>query len=230
MTQATSSIDEIEITKKQLINIINSTISQHTLHLNDKLISSLASHLAIALTRIKTNSYIPLSQGQITSYKSSNIYHVATDLCEKIDTQFQVHFPESEQALIAMYLSKVNVLDVEFNSGLDLLDHDILVILHNTINTIYIKCGFDFRTDDKLLTALGLHLSPAIDRVMNDDQLDNPLLEKIKERYSKAYEMAQILNDAIEGIYRRRFNDAEVAYFALHFALSMKHNSHKKTN
>lgn len=228
MSQKASTIDEIEMTKKQLIDIINSTIQQYDLALNDKLIQSLTSHLAIALIRIKTDSYIPLSQGQMTSYRNNNIYQIANDLCTKIANEFKVDFPESEQVLVAMYLSKVNVLDIEFNSGFDLLDNDVITILKNTLNSIYIKCSIDFKSDDKLLIALGLHLTPAIDRLMNDDQIDNPLTDKIKERYALAYEMAQILNDAVETMYHRRFTDDEAAYFALHFALSMKHHLNKK--
>lgn len=228
MSQTASTIDEIEMTKKQLIDIINCTIQQHNLFLNEKLIQSLISHLAIALIRIKTNSYIPLSQGQITSYQNNNIYSIAADLCNKIAGKYNIDFPESEQALVAMYLSKVNVLDIEFNSGFDLLDSDVITILKNTINNIYIKCSMDLKGDDKLLIALGLHLTPAIDRLMNDDQIDNPLTDKIKERYTQAYEMAQILNDAVDAMYQRRFTDEETAYFALHFALSLKHH-HNKT-
>lgn len=228
MSQTKNFIDQIKNTKKQLIAIINRTVEEQSLQLNSQLIQSLATHLAVALIRLKTNSYIPLSQGQIAYYKNNENYSLATTLCQKIASQFDVQFPESEQALISMYLSKVKVLDVEFNSGLDLLDNDILVILENTVNSIAIKHDQDFRNDDKLLIALGLHLSPAIDRLLNDDQIDNPLLDKIKERYPHAYDMAQILNDVVESVYHKRFSDGEIAYFALHFALAMKHNRKNK--
>lgn len=224
MSQTKNFIDQIENTKKQLIAIINSTVEEQSLQLNSQLIQSLATHLAVALIRLKTNSYIPLSQGQISYYKNNENYMLASTLCQEIASHFDVQFPESEQALISMYLSKVKVLDVEFNSSLDLLDNDILVILENTVNSIAIKHDQDFRNDDKLLTALGLHLSPAIDRLLNDDQIDNPLLDKIKARYPNAYDMAQILNDVVENVYHNRFTDEEAAYFALHFALAMKHN------
>ncbi len=224
MNQTMSSIDEFEASKKELLEIVNNTVKENNLPLSAHSIQSLSVHLAIALSRIKSNSYIPLSQGQIASYKNNENFKIAATLCKELEKKYRVHFPESEQALISMYLSKINMLDIEFNSGFDLLDDDVFIILQNAINTIYIKTGKDFKEDEKLLIALGLHLTTAIDRLMENDQIKNPLLDKIKTRYSQAYEMAQILNDIIETIYKKRFIDDEVAYFALHFAVAMKHN------
>ena len=41
------------------------------------------------------------------------------------------------------------------------------------------------------------------------------LTAKIKERHPKEFAMAEILNDAIESIYHKRFTDDEVAYFCI---------------
>lgn len=224
MVQTTNTIDEFESSKKDLLCIVNDVVTKNNLSLTAHLIQNLSVHLAIALVRIKSNNYIPLSQGQIASYKDNENYKIATELCQLLEEKYNVEFPESEQALISMYLSKMNALDIEFNSGIDLLDNDVFVILQNTFHTIAIKTGVDFIKDKKLLIALGLHLTPAIERLMNDDQVDNPLLDKIKDRYALAYQMAQILNDIIESIYKKRFTDDEAAYFALHFAVSMKHS------
>lgn len=224
MSQTMSSIDEFETSKKELLTLVNETVEENHLSLSTQSKQSLSVHLAITLLRIKSNNYIPLSQGQVTSYKDNENFKIASVLCEKLKEKYNVEFPESEQALISMYLSKINMLDVEFNSGFDLLDNDVLVIIQNAINAIYIKTSIDFRDDEKLLIALGLHLTTAIDRLMDDDQIENPLLDKIKERYALAYEMAQILNNIIEEIYKKCFTDDEIAYFALHFAVSMKHN------
>lgn len=224
MSQINSSIDEFESSKKELLELVNNIVKENNLPLTSHFIQNLSVHLAIALLRIKSDNYIPLSQGQITSYKDNENYKIATILCKKIKEKYNVEFPESEQALISMYLSKIKMLDIEFNSGFDLLDNDVLVILQNTINTIYIKTGVNFKEDEKLMIALGLHLTPAIERLLSDDQIENPLLDKIKTRYAQAYEMAQILNDTIETIYKKRFTDDEAAYLALHFAITMKHN------
>ena len=67
-------------------------------------------------------------------------------------------------------------------------------------------------------------MSPAIERLLNDDQIDNPLLDKIKARHKKEFDMAQIINDEVEKFYQKRFIDEEVAYLALHFLVSIKND------
>ena len=136
--------------------------------------------------------------------------------------KFNIEFPESELALISMYLSKNNVLDVEFNAGVNLLDDEIIEVLQNTLDSLFEQKGIDLRHNEKLLVSLGLHLTPALDRLLEDSQIENPLTEKIKERHPKEFAMAEILNDAIETIYHKRFTEDEVAYFALHFIVSAR--------
>ena len=48
------------------------------------------------------------------------------------------------------------------------------------------------------------------------------LQKELKKEHPKEFAMAEILNDAIESIYHKRFTEDEVAYFALHFIVSAR--------
>ena len=54
-----------------------------------------------------------------------------------------------------MYLSKNNVLDVEFNAGVNLLDDEIIDVLQNTLDSLFKQKGIDLRNNEKLLVSLG---------------------------------------------------------------------------
>ena len=192
---------DLELSKQVCREAVNEVIEKNHLTLSPQFTQNLVVHLAIAILRIKTNNYIPLSQGQITSYKANKNH---------------------DSALISMYLSKNNVLDVEFNAGVNLLDDEIIDVLQNTLDSLFKQKGIDLRNNEKLLVSLGLHLTPALDRLLDDSQIENPLTAKIKERHPKEFAMAEILNDAIESIYHKRFTEDEVAYFALHFIVSAR--------
>ena len=99
---------------------------------------------------------------------------------------------------------------------------EIIDVLQNTLDSLFKQKGIDLRNNEKLLVSLGLHLTPALDRLLDDSQIENPLTAKIKERHPKEFAMAEILNDAIESIYHKRFTEDEVAYFALHFIVSAR--------
>ena len=202
---------DLELSKQVCREAVNEVIEKNHLTLSPQFTQNLVVHLAIAILRIKTNNYIPLSQGQITSYKANTNYDSAVEICNILSKKFDIEFPESELALISMYLSKNNVLDVE-----------IIDVLQNTLDSLFKQKGIDLRNNEKLLVSLGLHLTPALDRLLDDSQIENPLTAKIKERHPKEFAMAEILNDAIESIYHKRFTEDEVAYFALHFIVSAR--------
>ena len=119
-----------------------------------------------------------------------------------------------------MYLSKNKALDIELNPGFDLLDEDVAVILRETMQRIKDEKDLNFKDDDKLFVSIGLHLTPALERLQNDSQIDNPLVDKIKERHQFEFSLASILNDVVEEKYQKRFTDDEIAYIALHFVVS----------
>ena len=55
--------------KTIVIDIIKNTANDFDLFLSTNSINNLSIHLSIAIIRIKSNNYIPLSNGQIASYK-----------------------------------------------------------------------------------------------------------------------------------------------------------------
>ena len=197
---------DLELSKQVCREAVNEVIEKNHLTLSPQFTQNLVVHLAIAMLRIKTNNY----------------YDSAVEICNILSKKFDIEFPESELALISMYLSKNNVLDVEFNAGVNLLDDEIIDVLQNTLDSLFKQKGIDLRNNEKLLVSLGLHLTPALDRLLDDSQIENPLTAKIKERHPKEFAMAEILNDAIESIYHKRFTEDEVAYFALHFIVSAR--------
>lgn len=119
-----------------------------------------------------------------------------------------------------MHLSKNQKLDLEINSGFDLLDSKVFKILNETMTLIYQEYHKDFRKDDKLLIAIGLHLEPAIKRLSKGQTIENPLKDKIIERHNEEYNYSRILNKVINHETNLSFNDDELAFIALHFVVA----------
>ena len=206
--------------KTIVIDIIKNTANDFDLFLSTNSINNLSIHLSIAIIRIKSNNYIPLSNGQIASYKQEYSYPYAKMLCDRLAKKFEIEFPEDEVSLVSMHLSKNKKLDLEVNSGFDLLDSKVFKILNETMTLIYQEYHKDFRKDDKLLIAIGLHLEPAIERLSQGQTIENPLKDKIIERHNEEYNYSRILNNVINHETNLSFNDDELAFIALHFVVA----------
>ncbi|WP_294578081.1 PRD domain-containing protein [uncultured Thomasclavelia sp.] len=207
-------------TKALITSIIKNTINDYDLTLSENSINNLAVHLAIAILRIKSNNYIPLSNSQISSYKQEYSYPYAKMLCDRLATEFNIEFPEAEISLVSMYLSKNQKLDLEINSGLDLLDEHVYQILRQSMDVINEKFQHDYRNDDRLIIAIGLHLEPALERLSKNEQVENPLKDKIIERHPTEFKYSQVLNEIIKQQLNLSFNDDELAFIALHFVVA----------
>lgn len=216
-TNTTTEFSKIKIT---IADIISQSIGKTEIFLSTNSLNNLAIHLAIAIVRIQSNTYIPLSSSQISVFKDERNYMYAQDLCNTLSTIFHVEFPENEIGLVTMYLSKSQLLDMEINSGFDLLDVEVFNILRETMFIINKQYNHDFRTNDKLFVSIGLHLTPAIERLENNQQLENALTAQIKERHPVEFAYASILNTVIQKQYQASFIDDELAFIALHFVVA----------
>lgn len=225
MTLMINSKDNYDCTKFEVIELIKKLIEEDDeLFLSTNTINNLAIHIAMSIIRIKSNNYIPLSTSQIESYKDEGSYKYALKICNTIGERFDIEFPESELSLVSMYVSKNKALDVELNSGFDLLDDDIYEIIRETMHNIKNKYDIDFRNDDKTFVAIGLHLTPALERLKNDQQLENPLTAKIKERHNQEFLYAKEINVITKEKYQKEFTDDELAFIALHFVVAINLN------
>lgn len=207
-------------TKIIITDIIKNTANDFDLFLSTNSIKNLSIHLSIAIIRIKSDNYIPLSNGQIASYKQEYSYPYAKMLCDRLAKKFEIEFPEDEVALVSMYLSKNQKLDLEINSGFDLLDEKIFKILNETMTYIYQEYHKDFRKNDKLFIAIGLHLEPALERLSSGETIENPLKDQIIERHKEEYNYSKILNKVVEQEINLSFDDDELTFFALHFVVA----------
>ena len=182
MTSTSNTNIDFEQIQTIISNIIKNTIDDLKLTLSTNSIKNLAVHLSIAIIRLQSDSYIPLSNGQIASYKQK--------------------------------------LDLEINSGYDLLDDSIYKIIDETMTCIYKEYNKDFRKDDKLFVAIGLHLEPALERLSNVQTIKNPLKDEIIRRHQEEFNYSKVLNKIIKQETNLSFDDDELAYITLHFVVA----------
>lgn len=225
MNLTTMTTEEFEQSKIQIIQIIKKVIQEQDINLTENSLNNIAVHLTIAILRIKSNTYIPLSNSQIAVFKDDQNYAFASALCDTLAKEFTVAFPENEISLVTMYLSKSQLLDMEINSGFDLLDVEVFNILRETMFLIYKEYQQDFRCDDKLFVSIGLHLAPAIERLENDQQMTNPLTSQIMERHNQEFQYAKLMNTIIEKQYQKGFTNDELAFITLHFVVAINKKS-----
>lgn len=220
MNLTISNSNDYEEAKSKIRQIITDYGIKNNVSIDQSTIEQLAVHLAIALIRIESNSYIPLSSSILNTYKNNEIYIHAKNICDNISKEFDLEIVENEIAFVAMRLLNENLFETEFFSGLDIIEEDIINISKKAIEHIYQKYQVDFRKDEKLLASMSLHLLPAVDRLLRDEFSKNPLKKEIMERHQREFSFAEVLNEVVERMYQKSFNNDELAFLTLYFVLA----------
>ena len=209
--------------KSNVQEILSSNVEKNNIFLSSHSKKNLATHLSITTIRIQNSNYIPLSKAKVLEYQEDELYPVAKDICDSIASQYAIEFPENEISLVTMYLRKTNALDLEITTGIDLLDDQTYTYIKTALDRIKDKYALDFSNKQKFIVSIGLHLEPALERLLENRQLTNPLTAQIKERHMAEFNLAATLRDVIKEDTDLEFNDDEVAFLALHFVVVTKH-------
>lgn len=213
--------NKYEDIKKLITTDIQDLLKQEQVNLSEFSINNLAVHLAMAVVRIQNNSYIPLSKSHLTLDSEDITYKIGLSLINQINYQFSINVPQLELGLISKYLSVQESSLEDVNTGLDLIDDEIIDILNQTSKKLKERYNKEFKSSQKMYITIGLHLIPAIDRLLsNNQEKSNPLLEKIKNRHPRAFDYSKALNEAVKEKYAKEFNDDELGYIALHFQVA----------
>ena len=105
---------DLELSKQVCREAVNEVIEKNHLTLSPQFTQNLVVHLAIAILRIKTNNYIPLSQGQITSYKANTNYDSAVEICNILSKKFDIEILNIEnQKTPKSKTFKIHITDKE---------------------------------------------------------------------------------------------------------------------
>lgn len=212
-----NSNEDFKIIKDKIMHIIEKYNSEMKDFLSRDMMYNLTTHLTITIVRLQSKNYIPVSNSQIASIQEDEIFEYAKGICKTVEQQFNITFPQEETAVVSMYLSKHRALDVEIKSGYDLLDKEIFYVIKDSMTDIYKSYAYDFRSNDALWIAIGLHLTPAVERLQNKQMLENPLTNNIKDDYPLAYTFANTINKNIKEQYKESLTDDELAFIAIHF-------------
>ncbi len=183
---------------------------------------NLVTHIAIAIYRVRENNYITKDLAPNMDVEFTPEYEIAKKIVSRLESKFDIKFPLTETKYITIHLMSKKIIDQSSVTSFDSIDTKIKSITSLMVGHIYERLKVDLRNDKKLLLALGLHLIPLINRLSFNMKLKNPLVDEIKRKYIRSFEIAVIGCEIISRIYNTEVCDDEIAYLALHFEYAMQ--------
>ena len=136
------------------------------------------------------------------------------------EERFHINISVDEIGYMALNLLISSVTAIKMAENEKWIDYQLLT--KDIIENVSKDTNVDFTRDDQLFDGFLEHLRPAIYRIKNGLKVKNPLLKEIKSNYFDLYVAVKENVEPIEKYANGLFDDAEIAYFTMHFGASME--------
>ena len=113
-----------------------------------------------------------------------------------------------------------------FEQVIENVDEEFLMLCEKMISYIANELKEDL--DEKIHVALVDHLNFAVQRLSNEEEIENPFLMEIKALYPKEYTLAQKVAETLQNAKKVNIPEGEIGYIALH--IHSARNSGKVSN
>lgn len=206
-----------------LDNYIKKLEEQMSYKLADDAYAALLVHLAIALKRIKDGEEIIIDHQILKNLKGNKEFVIANKLISSIAEAFNIEIPEAEVAYVTMHLMGSKGRGGVYNDQISMTeDYHLVNITRKMIEKAEIELGIYLEDDEELLVGLVRHLEPTINRIKLNLDIRNPLLEKIKEKYSKLFEVSKKCAAVLAEKEEIEVPESEAAYIAMHLGSAVE--------
>ena len=182
---------------------------------SDYALRNMVLHLAIAMKRIQLGKTVEMVHEELSNLIKAPEFSVAAGIAARLEEACSVHIPESEIAYITIHL-----LGSSFSTETQAQDIYLQMVVSTLIARMRQECGIPFDRDEQLYENLGEHMGPAIYRLRHGININNPLIDEIKEDYPHIFGCIRRAVSQLEKEWSIQLSDAECGYLAIHFLAS----------
>ncbi len=180
-------------------------------------------HMALAVKRLMNGERITFDTKILDELRESKEYDIARAIVIETGKIFDIHIPEDETGYITMHLKGVKYGNTLTDTGkIHVNDYRIIHLANELIRKVEQDTGYLLQNNNRLLIGLVNHLGPALARIQLGLEIQNPLLEEIKTRYSEYYEMTARSVGVIEEKVGVLVPEDEIGYLAMHFGAALE--------
>jgi transcriptional antiterminator len=192
--------------------IIAAAVKELGTTLHEHIHVALADHIGFTLTRLQGGLEIenPFLEEIRTLYPKA--WELAEAAAELIEKRFHVAIPESEVGFLTLHIQAAAHRD-GLSETMRVTD-----AVRIAIDVLKRETGSPISRDSLDYARLVTHLRFAIQRVLKQECIVNPLASAIRERLPQSYAYAATVTEALEQRLKTKFPKDEIADLALHVA------------
>lgn len=170
-------------TLEKVKNILVDTLVEFHRPVTEAALKNLIVQVYVALKRMQDLFFIAPNDLQITEQLGTE-QEIAQAIYERISQEFLIRIPDTEILYLALYMRGQG----NFTTG-EPISHEVDDLVLAALTEIRDLHGIDLTDNLKLRIALALHTAPLIVRLKYDMQLDNHLVDYIRQNFPQGFDL-----------------------------------------
>lgn len=173
-------------------------------------------YISVLINRVSEGFEITELHGRYHTLKDTEEYLIASRIYDMIEIEHGIKLNEKEKIYLTIPLVARNA-SIKIDSNNIIISKSVKNLVIKILSEISDIMGVHIRYDEELITGLEYHINFALNRLIFNINIDNPMLQQIKTKYAFPYEMARVAASVIERTHSVKVTEDEIAFLALHF-------------
>lgn len=176
----------------------------------------------IAIDRILKNEVIEANQSWQEFLPEDEDYQLAEVIVAELE-EFEIDIPKAEVSYICLHIKGAKHEKIRWNgkNGSELGSREMQQLVNAMIDAYDPGQAYLLKQDEEFVQGLLAHLQPTLVRLMHGMQIQNPVLDDIKNNYPAIYEKCQRVAAVLEERVGASVPEEEIGFLAVHFGAAM---------
>ncbi|MDY2814457.1 MAG: BglG family transcription antiterminator [Dorea sp.] len=180
-------------------------------------------HISIAINRILKNEVIEADAGWEDTLSEDDDYRLAKAIVRELEAEFEIQIPEVEVSYICLHIKGAKHEKIEWDGQTQhaMENREMQQLVNEMIDAFDPDAGYLLKQDDEFIQGLLAHLQPTIIRLMHGMQIQNPVLDDIKNNYPDIYAKSVNVAKVLEENVGKKVPEEEIGFLTVHFGAAM---------
>ena len=174
---------------KRVIACLSGMDNTRVMTLTESSYVGLVIHIAIAINRILKDEVIDTDASWQQGLVEDADYHLAEQIVEELEEEFEIEIPAVEVSYICLHIKGAKHEKIQWDGQkINAIENrELRGLLNEMVDAFDPESAYLLKQDEEFIQGLLAHLRPTLIRLDHGMQIQNPVLDDIKQNYTDIY-------------------------------------------
>lgn len=208
---------------QRVIDCLVGMDNKHVMTLTESSYVGLVIHISIAINRILKNEVIEPNNNWQEKIEKDNDYRLAEQIVKELEEEFEIEIPEVEISYICLHIKGAKHEKIQWNGRTmaPIENRELQQLVNEMVDAFDREKSYLLKQDDEFIQGLLAHLQPTLIRLIHGMQIQNPVLDDIRENYPEIYQRCLCVAEVLAKKTGKSVPEEETGFLTVHFGAAM---------